>query len=429
MGHSACVSAARQLQYWLQWRAHWTNIERRIAAPREVQQMSSHDLSTAEELVRLTRVASQASDLSTLVSAQHYLQAALRHALVLEQWPRLDQAQSELQSSPALAARFNESLHHVLERPELSSHGLGAHWHGLVLAIPVAITSQSGTLVAVPAPLLHAMRETLQAQFPGGTGLRLVGHLTPQLIAHSMRTQALYELVRELAAGDGAIDAGSRSENDFVLQGRSLGRHYLFGLAFTAHPDQLELELPRDLRTEPAFVKWAAAQTELINNDLAERGLQALARVYAPQRLREMLSLPPVLGDVREVDAFLDHVAAQHGIPIPMLRADLSVGRIEETGLRIVVSDRKLGAQLAECFYKLGALGAEAGAYRVAVRLASAGVELWATDEALRRAVDRAMTLAAAAPTTETSQPMPVLRTLGAKSLWSRFSRSPKHPS
>jgi hypothetical protein len=395
--------------------------------------MSSPDLSPSEELVRLTRVASRACDLSTLVSAQHYMQAAMRRALALEQWAELDAARSELKSSPALAARFHESLHHVLERPELASHGFGAHWHGLVLVIPVALTSREGSLVSVPDPMALVMRESLQARFPGGTGVRLVNNLTPQLVAHSMTTRSLYELVRKLASGEGAsaVDPGSRPAGDFVPYGRSLGLHYLFGLAFAARSEQLDLELPRDLRTEPAFARWAAAQTELINNDLAELGWQLLVRVHAPQRLREMLSLPPVLGDVREVDGFLDHVAAQHGIPIPMLRADISVGHVEETGLRIVVSDRKVGMPLADGFYRLGALGAEAGAYRVAVRLASAGVELAAADDALRRAVDRAVTLANAAPRAEpaNSQEIPVLRPPGAKSLWSRFSRSTKHPT
>jgi hypothetical protein len=395
--------------------------------------MSSPDLSPSEELVRLTRVAARACDLSTLVSAQHYMQAAMRRALALEQWAELGAARSELKSSPALAARFNESLHHVLERPELASHGFGAHWHGLVLVVPVALTSREGSLVSVPAPMALAMRESLQARFPVGTGVRLVNHLTPQLVAHSMTTRSLYELIRKLASGEGtsAVDPGSRPAGDFVPYGRSLGLHYLFGLAFAAGSEQFDLELPRDLGTEPAFARWAAAQTELINNDLAELGWQLLVRVHAPQRLREMLSLPPVLGDVREVDGFLDHVAAQHGIPIPMLRADISVGHVEETGLRIVMSDRKVGMPLADAFYRLGALGAEAGAYRVAVRLASAGVELVAADDALRRAVDRAVTLANAAPKAEpaTSQEIPVLRPPGARSLWSRLSRSTKHPT
>jgi hypothetical protein len=144
-----------------------------------------------------------------------------------------------------------------------------------------------------------------------------------------------------------------------------------------------------------------------------------------------MLSMPPVLNDVREVDGFLNHVAAQHGIPIPMLRADISVGHVEEAGLRIVMSDRKVQAPLADAFYRLGAMGGEAGAYRVAVRLASAGVELAAADDTLRRAVDRAVTLANAAPKAEpaTSQEIPTLRPPSARSLWSRFSRFPKHPS
>jgi hypothetical protein len=86
---------------------------------------------------------------------------------------------------------------------------------------------------------------------------------------------------------------------------------------------------------------------------------------------------------------------------------------------------------LADAFYRLGALGAEAGAYRVAVRLASAGVELVAADDALRRAVDRAVTLANAAPKAEPapSQEIPVLRPPGARSLWSRLSRSTKQPT
>jgi hypothetical protein len=393
--------------------------------------MSSPDPSPSEELVRLIRVAAQAGDLSTLVSAQHYVQAAIRRALALEQWSYIDEARAALKSSPALAARFSESLYHVLERPELASNGFGTHWHGLVLAIPVTITSREGTLVSLPAPMALSMRESLQARFPERTGVRMVDHLTPQLVAHSMSTRSLYELVRRLASGEGApaAESGSRPAGDFVPYGRSLGRHYLFALAFTARAEQLDVELPRDPSSEPAFAKWAATQTEQINNNLAELGWQLLVRVHAPQRLREMLSLPPVFGDVREVDGFLDHVAAQYGIPVPMLRADLSIGHVEETGLRIAMSDRKAGVPLTEGFYRLGALGAEAGAYRVAVRLASAGVELAAADETLLRAADRATALAAAAPTPETSQPMPVLRSLGAKSLWSRFSRSPKHPT
>jgi hypothetical protein len=395
--------------------------------------MSSPDLSPSEELVRLTRAASQASDLSTLVTAQHYMQSAMRRALVLEQWSQLEEARNELKNSTSLAARFDESLHHVLERPELTSHGPGTHWHGLVLAIPVTVTSREGTLASIPGPLALAMRETLQARFPSGTGVRLNNHLTPQLFAHSMDTRSLYELVQTLASGEDAsgVDPGSQPANDFVLYGRSLGRHYLFGLAFTARAEQLDLDLPRDLRVEPTFVKWAAAQTELIGNDLAERGWQVLVRVHAPVRLRDMLALPPVLNDVREVDGFLDHVAAQHGIPIPMLRADISVGHVEEAGLRIVMSDRKVGMPLAEAFYRLGAMGGEAGAYRVAVRLASAGVELAAADDTLHRAVDRAVTLANAAPKAEpaTSQEIPTLRPPAVRSLWSRFSRSPKHPS
>lgn len=395
--------------------------------------MSSQELSLSAELVRLTRVASEACDLSTLVSARHQLRAAVRRALVSQQWSHLDEAQSELAASPPLAARFHESLHHALESPEFTTQGTTPHWHGLVLAIPVTLTSREGTLVSLPPPLARAVRESLQARLPDGTGIRLLSRLIPQLVAHSMRTQSLYELIEELASGESAATplSGVQPTNDFVPQGRSLGRHYLFALAFTAHPEQFALEMPRELRTEPELGKWAAAQTEMINNDFAERGWQLLARMSAPQRLSEMLSLPPVLSDVRELDAFLDHVASQHEIPVPMLRADLRTGHQEEPGLRIVLSDRRLGgAELAHGFYRLAALGAEAGAYRVAVRLASAGAELAATEETLRRAVDRAITLAPPAPTAATATPdnVPAWR-LGTKSLWSRFSRSSKHPT
>lgn len=395
--------------------------------------MSAHDLSPSAELVRLTRVASEARDLSTLVCAQHQLQIAIRRALVSWNWSDLNEAHDTVRHSPSLAARFHECLHHALETPELAAHGLGAHWHGLVLAIPVTFGSRDAALISLPHPLVNALRESLQAQFPGGTGIRLLYRLTPQLVAHSLGIQSLYELVEELASGaDHANDTlGPDPTGDFVRPAPSLGRHYLFALAFTAQSEQLALEMAGDLRHNPGLVEWAAAQTERISNDFAERGWPPDVRVSAPQRLREMLSLWPVITDVREVDDLLDHVATQHGVPIATLRADLSLIFGKEGGLRIAISDRQVGTPLAQSVFRLAPLSPGPDTFRVAVRLASAGVELAAEEDTLRRATERAIMLTNAAPTTDANV-APVAtaaRPFGPKALFSRFSRSPRYPA
>ena len=394
--------------------------------------MSPHDRSPSGEFVRLARVASEARDLTTLVGAEHQMRIGMRRALVSCNWSDLDEAQDKLMDSPSLAARFNASLHHVLETPELAAVGRGAYWHGLVLAIPVTLASREGALVPLAHPLASALRESLQEQFPHGTGIRLISRLIPQLVVHSMRTRSLYELVEELASGEDGMEAGRDAHPGIEFAPRSgLGRHYLFALAFTAHPEQFALEMPGDLRREPALVKWAADQTEKITNDFAERGWHLEMRVSVPQRLREMLSLPPELSDVREVDALLDHVASQHGTPITMLRADLSLRRREEAALQITISERRVGRPLSRSVYRLAPLGLEALAYRVAVRLASAGVELAAAEDTLRRAVERAITLTNAAPASETTAPhaLPASHALGTRALWSRITRSLRHPT
>src|SRR5215470_14157002 len=293
--------------------------------------MSPQD-SAAEELVRLARVASQARGLPALVSAQHQLRATLRRALALRQWAQLDDVQRELASSPALAARFVESLHHVLETPELAAREPGARWHGLVLAIPVSIASRSGSVFALPEPLALVLRESLQARFPPGTGIRLVNRLVPQLVARSMPARSQYELVEELASGEraAAAAAGVPSTSGFVPHGGSLGQHYLFALALTAHPEQLALEMAGDLHAAPGLVRWAVAQTERMTSDFAERGWPLLIRVSAPQRLSEMLSSPLLLGDVRELDGLLNHVSSRHTTPLAMLRVDLALEQSEE---------------------------------------------------------------------------------------------------
>jgi hypothetical protein len=393
--------------------------------------MSPHD-SPAEELVQLTRLASQARGLIARVCAQYELRAALRRALVLQQWQHLDEAQRELTGSPSLATRFNESLHHVLETPELSAHEPGARWRGLVLAIPAALTSRGGTLLALPEPLALALRESLQARFPSGTGVRLVNRLVPQLVAHMMRLRSLYDLVEELASGECAVAAvpALQSTGGFVPHGRSLGQHYFFALALTAHPEQLALKMPGDLHTEPGLVRWAAAQTERISSDFAERGWPLLMRVSAPRRLSEMLSSPLLVADVRELDGLLDHVASQHGTPVTMLRAALALKHSEEVGLQIAISDRRSGTPLAHGLYRIAALGPEAAAYRVAVRLASAGVELVATDENLVRAVQRAIALTnEPAPSETPPHDGPTSHPVGRKTFRSRFSRSARHPT
>jgi hypothetical protein len=404
--------------------------------------MSSHDISPADELVQLTRLASEARGLCALVSIQYQLRAALRRVLVLRQWPHLEEAHRELKDSPSLAARFYESLHCVLETPELGAREPGAarearepgaRWHGLVLAIPVALTSRAGTLVSLPHPLALALRESLQERLPRGTGIRLANRPLPQFVAHTMGTRSLYELIAELASGEhGAAAApGSQPASAFVPHGRSLGQHYLFALAVTTRPEQFALEIPGGLQTEPGLVKWAGTQTEKITSDFAERGWPLLMRVSAPRRLREMLSSPPVLSDVRELDGLLDHVASKHGVPVTMLKADLALSDGEEAGLRIAISDRRVGTPLAHGLYRLAALGAEAGAYRVAVRLASAGVELVAADENLRRAVQRAIALTDSPAPSETATPgeSPTSGPSGTKAFRSRFSRSLRYPT
>ncbi len=394
--------------------------------------MSSHDTSPSEELVQLTRLASEARGLCALVCLQYQLRAALRRILVSRQWPYLDEAQRELTGSPSLWARLNESLHRVLETPELGAREPGGRWHGLVLAIPVALTSRAGTLLFLPHPVALALRESLGARLPRGTGLRMVNRPIPQLVAHTMGTRSLYELIEELASGERDAEGapGSQPTGAFVPHGRSLGQQYLFALALTTHPEQFALEMPGDLQTEPGLVKWAAVQTQQITSDFAERGWPLLMRVSAPRRLCEMLSSPLVLSDVRELDGLLDHVASQHGVSVSMLRAELALRQGEEAGVRIAISDRRVGTQLAHGVYRLAALGAEAGAYRVAVRLASAGVELVAADENLRRVVERAIALTTAPAPSETATPpeSPTSHPFGTKTFRSRLSRSLRHP-
>ena len=364
--------------------------------------------------------------------AQYELRAGLRRALVSRQWAELDEAQRELAGSPALAARFSENLHSVLETPELGAEEPGARWHGLVLAIPIALTSRSGTLASLPPSIVHALRDTLQNRFPTGAGIRLLNRPVPQLVAHTMDTQSLYELIAELASGEreAAGAPGSQPEGGFEPRGRSLGQHYLFALALTTRLEQLGLDLPGDLQADPGLVKWAADQSERITSDFAERGWPLLMRVSPPRRLREMLSSPPVLGDVRELDGLLEHAAARQGTPVTSLKADLALTHGAEVGLWIVVSDRGGGTPIARALYRLAALGAEAGAYRVAVRLASAGVELVVADESLRGAVRRAVTLTSAAvPPEAAATPLEatVSNPLGLRTLRSRFARPPRH--
>jgi hypothetical protein len=394
--------------------------------------MASNEISVTADLVHFTRLAGTARDLSALVCAQYELRVALRRALVSRQWADLDEAQRELAGSPVLAARFRENLHGVLETPELGAKEPGARWHGLVLAIPIALASRSGTLVSLPPSIVQALRDTLQNRFPQGTGIRLVDRPVPQLVAHTLGTQSLYELIAALASGERAAAGApaSPAEGGFEPRGRSLGQHYLFALALTTRPEQLGLELPGDLQADPGLVKWAADQSERITSDFAERGWPLLMRVSPPRRLREMLSSSPVLGDVRELDGLLEHAAARQGTPVAMLKAELALTQGAEVGLRIVVSDRASGTPIAHALYRLAALGAEAGTYRVAVRLASAGVELVVADESLRGAVRRAVTL--------TSEPVPpeapataleaaVPHPSGLKTLRSRFTRAPRH--
>jgi hypothetical protein len=362
------------------------------------------------------------------VCVQHQLRVAIRRALVSWNWSELDDAHDTLKHSPSLAARFNECLHHAMETPELAAHGPGPHWHGLVLAIPVTFASRDPALVSLPHPLANALRESLQARFPAGTGIRLLCRLTPQLVAHSMGTRSLYELVEQLASGEERAedDLGPHPAGDLAPHGRSVGRHYLFALAFTADPKQLALEMAGDFRHDPGLVEWAAAQTERISNDFAERGWPPDVHVSAPQRLREMLSLWPMLTDMREVDGLLDHVASQHGVPITMLRTDLSLIYGKEGGLRIDICDRRVGTPLAHGVYRLAPLSPGPDAYRVAVRLASAGVWLTAEEDTLRRAVERAITLTNASPASEATAAHAPPTT---KAFLSRFSRSLRNPT
>ncbi|HSD55060.1 MAG TPA: hypothetical protein VLC47_12890, partial [Burkholderiales bacterium] len=245
----------------------------------------------------------------------------------MQQWPHLESVRQELAGSAPLAARFNENLHLVLETPDLSAGEPFGRLHGLVLAIPVALTCKVGTLSSLPHPLGPAFRESLQARFPRNPALRLVNRLVPQLVAHGMGPRALYELIRELASGASVLATAAESQpaSAFVPEGRSQGQHYLFALALTPQHEDLALHMVGDLRTDPGLVKWAAAQTEAITSDFAERGWPLLVRVSTPRRLREMLSSPFVLSDVRELDGLLDHVASRRGAPVAMLGADLAM--------------------------------------------------------------------------------------------------------
>jgi hypothetical protein len=245
-----------------------------------------------------------------------------------------------------------------------------------------------------------------------------------------MDARSLYEFIEALASGgrDAAAVAGA-APSPFIPHGRSLGRHYLFALAVTADPGQLALEMAGGQHADPGLVKWAAAQTERITSDFAERGWPLIVRVSPPQRLREMLSSPPVLGDVRELDGFLAEVASRHETPVTMLRATLAVRSGEEPGLRIAISDRSAGRPLARAVYRLVGAGAEAGAYRVAVRLASAGVELVAAEESLLRVVQRALALTdEPEPAEVASRDRPESGSLRPGTMRSRFSRPTRHP-
>jgi hypothetical protein len=104
----------------------------------------------------------------------------------------------------------------------------------------------------------------------------------------------------------------------------------------------------------------------------------------------------------------------------------------EESGLTIsIISDRRVGTPLAHGLYRLAALGAEPGAYRVAVRLASAGVELVTADENLQRIVQRAIALTdAPAPSeTATAHASSTSHPIEARTSRFRFSRAPRHPT
>jgi len=391
--------------------------------------MSSNEISPSEELVRLTRHAHEAQGLSILVHAQYELRNAMRRALLLQQWSDLENVQHELAGSAPLAARFSENLHHVLERPELSAGEPFGRLHGLVLAIPIAITCKAGTLTSLPHSLESAFRESLQERFPGNAAMRLVNRLVPQLVAHSMGARSLYEMIKELALGGSGPAAQPESEpaTAFRLHGRSQGQHYLFALALAPHHE--DLAHYGDLQTDPGLVKWSAAQTEAITSNFAERGWPLLVRVATPQRLGQMLSSPLLLSDVRELDGLLEHVASRQRCSVTALGADLAMRGGEAPGVMIDIRERRSGRPLARGFYRLAPFGAEAGAYRVAVRLASAGVQLAAADEALARLVERAVTLTKDAPPSEarTAPDIPKSRRFGTRLFTARFSRSPRH--
>jgi hypothetical protein len=404
---------------------YWRTLVHFIASPR----MASNEISPAEELVRLTRLADEAQSLSVVVNAQHEMRSAIRRAVVLQHWSQLESAQRELAASQSLASRFGENLHHVLETPELSAGEPFGRLHGLVLAIPVALTCKAGTLALLPRPLASTFRESLQDRFPGNVAMRLANRVVPQLAAHAMGARALYEMIRELASGAGgpAAPPDAQAEAAFRPYGRSLGQHYLFALALAPHHE--DLAHYGDLQSDPGLVKWSAAQTEAITSNFAERGWPLLARVSTPMRLRHMRASPLLLSDVRELDGLLDHFATRQGRPITALGVALAMRGGEEAGVWIGVSDRRSGAALARAFYRLAPLHAEAGAYRVAVRLASAGVQLAAADEAVARTVERAIALVKDAPSAE-AQPGPdstQTRRLARKLFGARFSRPPRH--
>jgi hypothetical protein len=140
-----------------------------------------------------------------------------------------------------------------------------------------------------------------------------------------------------------------------------------------------------------------------------------------------MLASPLSLGDVRELDGLLEHFASRLNSPVNALRADLAMRGGEEPGVRIDICERRSGNFLARAFYRLASLGAEAGAYRVAVRLASAGAQLGAADDALARVVERAVTLTKdAQPDVKTAPDAPKPRRLGTRLFRSGFSRPPR---